>query len=316
MLTAIQRSYLRSLFLLKIHKSDGAAFQDFFVELMKKSNPEFRTVKPQGSKGDGGNDGFIASEGLFYQIYAPEEPQYKVTQAVQKAEADFEKLVTKWKPTFEIRRYHFVFNDKEKGAYPDIETALKTIQKNHALEEASPFYSQHLERAFWELTDQEKFDLLGIISVPEPDDLEGFEFVELSDLLRHLMESPSLSLPSSLGKVPDFSNKIQFNGLSDYVGQLLQFGSFQQGFIEDYFERVPNDFTRKDVRDRLRAIYLQEKQDLEVAPLTEASSQGDLVFFALMKQISPQEKMAIDAAVVSLISYYFEKCDVFEDPSA
>lgn len=315
MLTAVQRNYLRSLFLLKIHKSDGAAFQDFFVELMKKSNPEFRTVKPQGSKGDGGNDGFIASEGIFFQIYAPEEPQYKVTQAVKKAETDFEKLVTKWKPTFEIRQYHFVFNDKEKGAYPDVETALATIKEANGLEEASPFYAQHFERTFWNLSDEDKFDLLGIISVPEPDDLEGFEFVQLSELLRHLMDSPALSLPSSLGKVPDFSEKIQFNGLSDHVGKLLEFGSYQQGLIEDYFERVPNDFTRKDVRDRLRTIYLRENQELEDALLFENGSQGDLVFFALMKQIGPGGTVGIDAAVVSLISYYFEKCDVFEDPS-
>lgn len=311
----LQRSYLRTHLLLKIHKSDGSAFQDFFTELMRKHNPEFRTIKPHGSHGDGGNDGFVANEGRYFQVYSPEKPQEKITEAIKKAQNDFGKLLEKWEPTCEIRNYHFVFNDKEKGAYPAIETALATIKKDHKLDEASPFYAQHVERIFWELSDEDKFELLGLVSLPDPEELEAFEFLEFTELLQHLMESPTSALLSTLGKVPDFSEKVQFNGLSDAVGRVLEHGSYQQGFIEDYFERIPNDFTRKDVRDRLRAIYLQQVEEIGSKISDEVEAPGDLVFFALLEQITPQDKIAIGSAAISLIAYYFEKCDVFEDPN-
>ena len=42
----------------RILESDGQAYEDFFVEVMTKLNPNFEPIKPQGQIGDKKNDGF------------------------------------------------------------------------------------------------------------------------------------------------------------------------------------------------------------------------------------------------------------------
>lgn len=49
-----------------------------------------RKIKPQGKKGDGGNDGYIREEGIYYQVYAPEN--VRINDLVNKVNDDFHKL--------------------------------------------------------------------------------------------------------------------------------------------------------------------------------------------------------------------------------
>ena len=51
----------------------GQQFEDFFVSIMRKSNPSFYSVKAYGNIGDEKNDGFDRTTGTYYQIFAPED---------------------------------------------------------------------------------------------------------------------------------------------------------------------------------------------------------------------------------------------------
>ena len=42
---------------------------------------------------------------------------------------------------------------------------------------------------------------------------------------------------------------------------------------------------------------------------------GDRVFFLLLNDIVPGATKQVQDAAIVLIAYFFEKCDVFEDPS-
>ena len=96
--------------------ADGQAFQILFSTVMSASHADFVTIRPQGSKGDGGNDGFVPSAGHYFQVYGPIDPSSKITYAVKKLARDFSKLQTTWAESVPIQAFSFVFNDKYQGA--------------------------------------------------------------------------------------------------------------------------------------------------------------------------------------------------------
>ena len=47
----------------------GQQYEDFFVSVMTKANPNFQPVKAYGNIGDMKNDGFDRTTGTYYQIF-------------------------------------------------------------------------------------------------------------------------------------------------------------------------------------------------------------------------------------------------------
>ena len=113
-------------------KSDGQKFQDLFVKIMQKSYKDFRPVKPHGNVGDRKNDGFDKIRGAYYQVYAPENIDMKITNAVSKLKEDFEGLKSFWDSIYPIKEFYFTVNDKYKGLYPAIYYALAELKKHNA----------------------------------------------------------------------------------------------------------------------------------------------------------------------------------------
>lgn len=64
----------RLIFQNRIYESNGQKYEDIFSKVMTYSNPNFNSVKPQGQFGDRKNDGFDRTTGVYYQVYAPEDP--------------------------------------------------------------------------------------------------------------------------------------------------------------------------------------------------------------------------------------------------
>ncbi len=75
----------------------GKAFQDLFWAVMKgKHGSAFEPIGPQGSKGDGGNDGYLPANKHFFQLYAPLNPKEKGRAGAKKLADDFIKLKVQW----------------------------------------------------------------------------------------------------------------------------------------------------------------------------------------------------------------------------
>lgn len=59
-------------FKLKIYQATGEEFQRLFNSVMTAYyGVNYQSVRPWGNKGDGGNDGFLANKGHYFQVYAP-----------------------------------------------------------------------------------------------------------------------------------------------------------------------------------------------------------------------------------------------------
>lgn len=112
---SIDRKFIKLQFKEKIFLKSASLFQEFFENLMQVADVRFVKIAPQGSNGDGGNDGYIPEEGKYFQNYAPKNPQDKDIAAAEKFKVDFEKLQNNWDEFTNIISYNFVFNDKYSG---------------------------------------------------------------------------------------------------------------------------------------------------------------------------------------------------------
>jgi hypothetical protein len=309
-LTPEQRRYAHAMFQVRIYQSNGQQFENLFVAVMTRRDRRFRPVKPQGPIGDQGNDGFIPEEGRYFQVYAPEDPKDKVDKAAAKARDDFGKLKDHWESDAAITDYRFVFNDKYQGSYPTVEHALAELKRIHGLATAKPFLAKDLEHEFWQLSTADKEAVLSAV-IPRPQHIEDIDYAALTEILQHLVDNQIPIPAEGLPAVPDYDHKIHFNDI-DAAADLLRVGNYQNAAVDQFFDKH-GEFTRTDIRDRLAHSY-EAAQENESNSGASDEGIGDRIFFRLLHSIAPNAAKQVQDAAIVLISYFFEKCDVFEDP--
>ena len=144
----LDKHYLSLQFKLKIYSKYGNEFQSFFEDIMEKLYPNFRKVPP--ARGDGGNDGWIKELGRYYQVYAPNTPQTKDSEAANKLKTDFLKLIENWDNIKEIKEYYFVFNDHYCGS-KEPESKIVELEEEYPKIKFKLLLAINLEREFFEL---------------------------------------------------------------------------------------------------------------------------------------------------------------------
>lgn len=216
-------------FKLVIHESDGQAFENLFTKIMKKSNKNFELVKAYGNVGDMKNDGFDKQTGTYYQVFGPEDSSKRKTinDAVSKLRNDFEGLKKQWDSICPIKHFYFVVNDKYKGTpAPLIQEMIQLDNENKEVE-CKLFSAADLEDVLMNLQLEDIYDVIGFL----PDANIGLlDFNILNEVIEFIMNSPVTFTAESKMVVPDFYEKIEFNGLSDEINDMLVSGSYSEGF--------------------------------------------------------------------------------------
>jgi tetratricopeptide (TPR) repeat protein len=154
-MTPIDRHYLELQFWNKLLRKNGLEFQSFFEGIMKSAFADFEIVKPYGRGGDRKNDGFRKKKGIYYQVYAPENPKVKQMEGARKARDDFDGLYKYWQTIYPIKEFHFVFNDKGLGVAPEVYDALSAMKKAFPAIEFDVLTSNKLEAIFFELSENQ-----------------------------------------------------------------------------------------------------------------------------------------------------------------
>ena len=156
----LDKHYLSLQFSNKLFKKSGTEFQTFFENIMEKAFSDFQKIKPSGNKGDGGNDGYRRGLGIYYQVYAPNEPKINESKASKKLKEDFEKLQTRgWNEISNIKEYHFVFNDKYSGSTQELEKAISELKQSNPSAEFKLFLAKDLEDVFFALSESDILNL-------------------------------------------------------------------------------------------------------------------------------------------------------------
>ncbi len=295
-----EKALSRILFQNKIYKSDGQAFEDLFTEIMSYFESDFRKIKAWGNIGDRKNDGYIASKGAYYQVYAPEDIRKSYTQTISKIEIDFEGLIAQWNP---VNEYYFVINDKYKGVHADSEQILAKLKTDYSIKYCGFITSSDLERILFELDDDQINAVIGFL--PNPD-LLNLDYSVLNEVVGHIM---SMSLTPVLGEIkfPDWNDKIEFNGLTEYPAFLLNQASQQLGALNRYLSM--NSVLADELQKQLSGIYVGIKEMWK-----DFKTKGDNIFWELINKCSPKAEQAYQCAVITIMAKYFESCDIFEEP--
>lgn len=287
----------------------GQQYEDFFVSVMTKANPNFQPVKAYGKIGDMKNDGFDHTTGTYYHIFSPEDITKDTTirEAVKKLKTDFSGLYNHWNGLCPIKKFFFVVNDKYKGLpAPIIQMALELDNApEYAQSDIGTFTAKDLEKVFMSLDDLDKQDIIGYI----PDEvMPVVEYEALHETVTYLInaELPMNSMDNLT--VPDFDEKIAFNGLSEVVKSRLVVGSYQEGTLMLYFNDNPG--VKEILQKKFNALYEQSKENI---PDTQENC-SDCRFYYILEKASSKNTSPIQTSVLILMAYYFSSCDIFEEP--
>ncbi|WP_150113924.1 ABC-three component system protein [Leptospirillum ferriphilum] len=301
--------WYRCLFKLRIYQSSGEQFQHLINELFGLVYPGFQPIAPWGSNGDGGNDGWIPTEGHYLQCYGPKAgSNWEPVNAARKAQQDFKKLLENWS---DLRRYSFVLNDRFEGVPAPVQKVLQMIASDHSIS-SDVFSSATLTNLFMELTEDKKQMIVN--GVPSGSD----EIVDsrcIGELLQYLADRDLPPSNRSRRGVTSFEEKIRFNGLDGEASDRLRLASHQVGEVDEFL-RSRDQWLAQGIAEHLKKTYQQCQ-----ACIPEGEDTANLHYVWLVEEMRPphirhpHSIKAYRQAAEIVLAKYFEACNVFKSPS-
>lgn len=295
---SLSRAYYEVVFERNYLKYKGNQFQDFFSELMEKSHPaDFQRVRPWGATGDRKNDGYIRSERTLFQVYAPNELTARAATA--KIEEDFLEALPYWGSHFE--RWIFVHNSRD-GLGPDVLNKLLELDGAYPQVTIMHWGYEELRQKVFDLSHADLTSLLGV-HAPTRADMSSLGFAELKPLLTRIGDLPEVP-EFDLRPVPQ--DKLIRNSLSPSVQSLIKAGMQRAKLVEDFFASW---FRDPQLGDRIAAAFHNEYERLKIIHFDPDDIFYELQVFAGGAEIGTPKRQA---AVLAVLAYLFERCDIFE----
>lgn len=293
----LPQAYYELLFEKAFRLAKGDEFQTFFEKLMGLAyKADFMPCRPWGNEGDHKNDGFLKSERRLFQVYAPNEMAAK--KAVPKIGEDFTGAKENWGTHFD--KWVFAHNATD-GLPPHVQKVLLDFEKANPGITLEPWGLEEFRLVFRRLTTDDLQSWLGFVPSDETKTELGF-----SDLQNVLEAIANQSAPVSceVKEVP--AGKIEANVLSESVTILLKAGMAKAPLVAAFFEKWHDETLGERVAEAFRTKY----QSLR------GQARPDEIFSALESWAggndrgSPRRQLA----VLAVLAYYFDSCDIFEEP--
>ena len=275
----------------------GTEFQDFFASIMERGYPgDFQRVKPYGKTGDKKCDGYHKSLKRVYQVYAPEKMQVGETNA--KIDEDFDGAVDHWAKN--MTAWVFVHN-QWRGVPADVLQKLLAIHGTNGTA-VSSWCEAELRVEFFRLTQENQSFLLG----PAPS-MQSFARIQMKDVVQiaNVIAQQEAPPPEEIREVP--AGKLKANSLSVHVQTLLTMGSRKGKLVKKFFA----EWHDPQLGDRIAKAFRSRYEELRSTNIV-----ADEAFFELWKFAGGGSQKSIDheAAVLALLAFLFEECEVFEAP--
>ncbi len=296
----------RIIFRLKvIHESDQQTFENYFTQIMRDHNKQFRQVKPHGRYGDGKCDGFIDDLGIYYQVYAPETIKGTEKISIKKMTKAFLELKKSWTDNgFIVNEFYYFVNDKYQGVYQSWHTAAKEIEITHKIK-CKVLTAGDLEDIFLEL---DEFNIINVIGKFDFDTISEVDMTSIDEVIKHVLNIKIKKFDWKIPKDPDFEEKIKFNQICDNFALFLNTGRLYIDQLKEYF-KYSGSYIKEDLREQFSGLYEEAKQILPANDL-----KMDEVFWYIVKKSAPNDNKPVMDALFIVMAYYFEFCDIFEAP--
>jgi hypothetical protein len=288
---------------LKIRNAHGVAFQDFFSTVMEKLHgDDFVRVRPFGSLGDKGCDGYLSSNGQVFQCYGKLEDAAPNAAAIVKKLGEDYGLAALHLTTI-MKEWHFahnLVNGLPTEAVLELER-MKTAFPQHRFGAIGP---AGLEERVFRLGDDHLFELLGPAATAE--DSRNLRLEEVRDLTDSLMASIDARPIADAEIRPVPRDKLVFNDLPPHWHGLIAAASQNAPYVKQFFERHPKPETGENLAKVFAERYKALKQE-NLPPGTIMDQLYEQI--TGMGSVPSQRQVAAQA----LLAYLFDTCDIFED---
>jgi hypothetical protein len=278
-------------------QAKGDAFQDFFEKLMGLAYKEdFMACRPWGNRGDRKNDGFLKSKRQLFQVYAPNEMRESV--AISKIRDDFEGAKVHWGEHF--NKWVFAHNAVD-GLPPHVQQVLLKFEKANPGIMVKIWGLEELRLVFRCLSIEDLQLWFGYAPTDEIRAKLGFKDLQL--ILERIAEQ-TVPNDQQVKDVP--KGKIEANALSDSVATLLKAGMVKVPLVEAFFSQWHDATLGERSAESFRTKYEALRGELtpnQVFSELQAWAGGT-------DRCTPEHQVA----VLTIIAYYFERCDIFEEP--
>lgn len=298
---ALQRTYYGLRFHVAFLRKRGSEFQDWFARLASFAlGSDFETVRPYGPMGDLKCDGYLVSTGTVFQCYAPD--QMKVQVLIKKITDDFNGARKHWGP--KMQQWVLVHND-ERGLPGSAVQYIDDLRSTHPRIGIQTWGEPELRRMMEGLGLGDLEALFGYAPAQASTDSLGMKDLQpVVDALQRMEPDPGQE-PLS----PPSADKLEKNDLSDDATELLRLGRRKEALVAKYFAIEPRPDLGEQVAESFRTRYVT---------LRNSGLSPDEIFCQLQVHAGGNETgiPAQQAAVLAVLSYFFERCDIFEDPES
>ena len=295
---SVQRHYYGLHFRVAFREKAGTEFEDWFVKLAGYAfGADFQPVRAYGNEGDWKCDGYRSSTRTVFQCYAPR--QMRVGPLVRKIERDFNGARAHWEG---MAKWVFVHNDPE-GLPSQAHTCMDRLRQSHP-DICFEFWSEtQLRELTFALTAEAAEAIFG--QVPSQLDTDSVVMEDLKPVIESLQRSEPPPSNRQL-KAPSVA-KLEKNSLSEDATQLLKQGRRKEALVANYFDQNPPP----DLDERIAEAFRNRYRTLK-----EEGLSPDSIFWALQKHAGMQGEPKRQGAALAVLSYFFERCDIFEDAGA
>lgn len=292
----LQRSIYVDKFRLAFHTQKGTAFQDWFVRLAGHAfGADFEEVRPYGPYGDLKCDGRRISSGVVFQCYAPEA--MKEADLIAKIDEDFHGARAHWDG--DMQEWVFVHNDG-RGLPPNAVQHLNVLRKTHAPLQISTWSEPELLALAMDLDLSSLQALFGFVA-----SIAIVDRLVLSDLMPIIDALQRQDSPANSPLTPPSPEKLEKNALSEESGLFLRIGRRKSNLVDIFFRKSP----RPDLGDRIAEAFRMRYAELKALDLS-----ADTIFKHLQDYAGFNGEPKRQGAALAVLAYFFDSCDIFEDP--
>lgn len=278
-------------------RTQADAFQTFFERLMSLAyKADFMACRPWGNRGDRKNDGFLKSERRLFQVYAPSEMDENT--AIKKITEDFEGAKAHWGKHFD--HWTFVHN-AHRGLPPHVQKLILDFERDNQTVKLVPWCLVELRDVFRKLSADDLTGWLG--AAPSAETKANLGFSDLQVVLESLTTKAA---PPGTTVRPVPPGKIEANDLSEAVATLLKNGMVKTPLVAEFFRRWHDE----TLGERLAVAFRQEYDR------QRGNRHPNELFSDLQAWAGGPARGSVEheMAVLTVLAYYFERCDLFEEP--
>ena len=293
----VQAMFYRLRFREAFLEKKGDEFQDWFARLAARAfGLDFEAVRPYGNQGDLKCDGRRVSTRTIFQCYAPY--QMKQAELNAKIDEDFRGAYENWRG--EMAQWVLVHNDG-RGLPPSSSQRLDALRREHPNVQIEVWTEGELQKLAdgLPLADQEA--LFGF--APSRSGLETLTLDELRPVIDELRRMDPE--PGQEPLAPPSVDKLAKNALSDDAAGLLRVGRRREALVAAWFRKNRSADLGERIAEAFRRRY---------ARLRGSDRSPDQIFGHLQQYAGTGGDPGRQAAALAVLSYFFERCDIFEDP--